>query len=48
MVSLMTWPPSWALNVVATPGWPFGLLVGGLAVKGTGALISVAWINSPV
>jgi hypothetical protein len=44
----MTWPPSWVLKVVATPGWPFGLFVGGLPVKVSGALISVAWISSPV
>jgi hypothetical protein len=36
------------LNVVAAPGWPFGLFVGGVPVNGTGASISVAWINHPV
>lgn len=48
MVSAITWVPSWLLNVVATPTWPFGFFIGGLAVKISGALISVAWINSAV
>src|ERR1700744_4027216 len=42
----MTWLPSSSLKVVATPGWPFGLLVGGVAVKGTGAWMSPAGINN--
>ena len=46
IVSLMTWLASWVLNAVATPGWPFGFWVGGLAVNATGASMSVAWINS--
>ena len=48
MVSLITWLLSSVLNVVATPGWPFGLFVGWPPVNWTGALISVAWINNPV
>ncbi|OBG80420.1 hypothetical protein A9X05_20930 [Mycobacterium sp. E3298] len=48
MVSLMTWLPSSSLNVVAMPGWPFGLLIGGVAVNGIGALMSLAWISNPV
>ncbi len=46
MVTLMAWLPSSSLKVVSTPGFPFGLLVGGAAVKGTGALMSLAWMSS--
>src|SRR6202048_5562565 len=48
MVSPITWLPSGLLNVVATPATPFGFCIGGLAVKISGALISVALISSPV
>ncbi|GAB1811000.1 hypothetical protein MUNTM_00370 [Mycobacterium sp. MUNTM1] len=46
MVTLIAWLPSSSLKVVATPGWPLGLSVGGAAVKGTGALMSLGWMSS--
>jgi hypothetical protein len=48
MVSMIVWLWSWSVNVVVAPCWPFGFLTGGLAVKASGALMSLALISSVV